>query len=140
MVYFWNGTTFKFVANPLSNSVGSKSYVYQAHPEYIGGTLYYRYQLRSKTGEPVFAGSDEYFQISGQYDINMTSLGFDDLTVEQMDFYYSLYQDCVNNVDNYIYTTYDFTPSEITLNHIVIIALSLGLWYVIFKLIRGLLP
>jgi len=72
--------------------------------------------------------------------INQTSLGIDTLTVEEMDFYYSLYQDCVNNVDNYIYTTYDFTPSEITLNHILIIALSLGLWYVIFKLIRGLLP
>jgi hypothetical protein len=71
--------------------------------------------------------------------IDYEILGLSALTVEQMDEYYQMYEDLINDVELYTYTSYDVTKNEITLNDIVTLFASALSWYFIIKMIRGLL-
>ena len=85
-------------------------------------------------------GIDNSFKIDDIYLIELSSLGIDTLTVEQMDFYYELYDDLSNDIPHYTYTTYNVTKNEITLNDILAMISSVAIWYFVIKMIRGLLP
>ena len=79
------------------------------------------------------------WDFSNLYSIDLTALGISDLTVEQMDKYYQMYEDLINDVELFTYTSYDITKNEITLNDIVMLFASALSWYFIIKMIRGLL-
>jgi hypothetical protein len=50
-----------------------------------------------------------------------------------------MYEDLINDVELFTYTSYDITKNEITLNDIVMLFASALSWYFIIKMIRGLL-
>lgn len=65
------------------------------------------------------------------YLIDLTSLGIDDLTVSQMDYYYNLY---VDNLNREMQMNYEV--NELDINDLIVVIIWSTMWYFVYRLIK----
>lgn len=80
---------------------------------FVGNALYSKWYYQQNFTSTTLQGANS-FTIRKPYHINMTALGISSLTVSQMDYYYSLYQELID-FDGATITYFDYDLHDIAL-------------------------